>query len=75
MHLACSSALCGGGTNQELALHCLYECKGDIMVSLVWRVVALCTYRTGLQLVGALFKLGKNFRASEVGIAMWKTFE
>ena len=33
MHLACSSALCGGGTNQELALHCLYECKGDIMVS------------------------------------------
>ncbi|XP_052386630.1 mitotic deacetylase-associated SANT domain protein-like [Carassius gibelio] len=34
MHLACSSALCGGGTNQELALHCLYECKGDIMGAL-----------------------------------------
>lgn len=33
MHLACSSVLCGGGTNQELAHHCLYECKGDIMVS------------------------------------------
>ncbi|XP_051502740.1 mitotic deacetylase-associated SANT domain protein-like [Myxocyprinus asiaticus] len=30
MHLACSSALNGGGTNQELAMHCLYECKGDI---------------------------------------------
>ncbi|XP_029901030.1 ELM2 and SANT domain-containing protein 1 isoform X2 [Myripristis murdjan] len=34
MHLACSSVLCGGGTNQELALHCLYECKGDIMGAL-----------------------------------------
>ncbi|KAM9708037.1 mitotic deacetylase-associated SANT domain protein isoform 2-T4 [Menidia menidia] len=34
MHLACSSVLCGGGTNQELALHCLYECKGDIMAAL-----------------------------------------
>lgn len=33
MYLACSSALCGGGTNQELAMHCLHECKGDIMVS------------------------------------------
>ncbi|KAK6307519.1 hypothetical protein J4Q44_G00226670 [Coregonus suidteri] len=34
MHLSCSSALHGGGTNQELALHCLYECKGDIMGAL-----------------------------------------
>ncbi|KAG7511398.1 ELM2 and SANT domain-containing protein 1 [Solea senegalensis] len=36
MHLACSSALCGGGTNQELAHHCLYECKGDIMAALAF---------------------------------------
>ncbi|KAJ8289620.1 hypothetical protein GJAV_G00003420 [Gymnothorax javanicus] len=34
MSLACSSALYGGGTNQELALHCLYECKGDILGAL-----------------------------------------
>ncbi|XP_059376676.1 mitotic deacetylase-associated SANT domain protein-like [Carassius carassius] len=34
MHLACSSALHGGGTNQELAMHCLYECKGDVMGAL-----------------------------------------
>ncbi|XP_068607706.1 mitotic deacetylase-associated SANT domain protein [Brachionichthys hirsutus] len=34
MHLACSSVFCGGGTNQELAHHCLHECKGDIMVAL-----------------------------------------
>lgn len=37
MHLACSSVFCGGGTNQELAHHCLYQCKGDVMVS-----TALC---------------------------------
>ncbi|XP_051578525.1 mitotic deacetylase-associated SANT domain protein-like [Myxocyprinus asiaticus] len=34
MHLACSSALSRGGTNQELAMHCLNECKGDIMGAL-----------------------------------------
>ncbi|XP_044023126.1 mitotic deacetylase-associated SANT domain protein isoform X3 [Siniperca chuatsi] len=34
MHLACSSVFCGGGTNQELAHHCLYECQGDIMAAL-----------------------------------------
>ncbi|KAM4724105.1 mitotic deacetylase-associated SANT domain protein isoform 1-T3 [Anableps anableps] len=34
MHLACSSVLYGGGTNQELAHHCLYESKGDIMAAL-----------------------------------------
>lgn len=40
MHLACSSVFYGGGTNQELAHHCLYQCKGDVMVS-----TALC-YRS-----------------------------
>ncbi|XP_076129131.1 mitotic deacetylase associated SANT domain protein a isoform X1 [Alosa pseudoharengus] len=34
MSLACSSVLTGGGTNQELALHCLHECKGDVMETL-----------------------------------------
>ncbi|XP_037550686.1 mitotic deacetylase-associated SANT domain protein [Nematolebias whitei] len=34
MHLACSSVLCGGGTNQELAHHCLHESKGDVMAAL-----------------------------------------
>lgn len=33
MHLACSSVFCGGGTNQELVHHCLFECSGDVMVS------------------------------------------
>ncbi|XP_051581187.1 mitotic deacetylase-associated SANT domain protein-like isoform X2 [Myxocyprinus asiaticus] len=34
MNLACSSVLCGGGTNTELAMHCLHECRGDVMGAL-----------------------------------------
>ncbi|KAM8834033.1 uncharacterized protein mideasb isoform 1-T4 [Synchiropus picturatus] len=34
MRMACSSVLPGGGTNQELAHHCLHECRGDIMAAL-----------------------------------------
>ncbi|XP_051951844.1 mitotic deacetylase-associated SANT domain protein-like isoform X3 [Xyrauchen texanus] len=34
MTLACSSVLCGGGTNTELAMHCLHECRGDVMGAL-----------------------------------------
>lgn len=35
MSMACSSVLRGGGTNQELVLHCLHECGGEILVSTV----------------------------------------
>ncbi|XP_060722122.1 mitotic deacetylase associated SANT domain protein a isoform X2 [Tachysurus vachellii] len=34
MNLACSSVLCGGGTNVELMHHCLYENGGDLMKTL-----------------------------------------
>ncbi|XP_041814876.1 mitotic deacetylase associated SANT domain protein a isoform X2 [Chelmon rostratus] len=34
MNMACSSVLRGGGTNQELVLHCLHECGGDFLVLL-----------------------------------------
>lgn len=34
MNMACSSVLSGGGTNQELVLHCLYECGGDFLETL-----------------------------------------
>ncbi|XP_062324245.1 mitotic deacetylase associated SANT domain protein a isoform X1 [Osmerus eperlanus] len=34
MNLACSSVFYGGGTNQELALHCLHECGGDVLEAL-----------------------------------------
>ncbi|XP_049620864.1 transcriptional-regulating factor 1 isoform X3 [Suncus etruscus] len=34
LHLCCSSALPGGGTNSEFALHSLFEAKGDVMAAL-----------------------------------------
>ncbi|KAJ8398071.1 hypothetical protein AAFF_G00431480 [Aldrovandia affinis] len=34
LNMACSSVLPGGGTNAEYALHCLYECKGNLMATL-----------------------------------------
>ncbi|XP_061668504.1 mitotic deacetylase associated SANT domain protein a isoform X2 [Syngnathoides biaculeatus] len=34
MNMACSSVLSGGGTNQELALHCLHESGGDLFETL-----------------------------------------
>ncbi|XP_043855672.1 transcriptional-regulating factor 1 isoform X4 [Dromiciops gliroides] len=34
LNLCCSSALPGGGTNSEFALHSLFEAKGDIMAAL-----------------------------------------
>ncbi|XP_029470725.1 transcriptional-regulating factor 1-like [Rhinatrema bivittatum] len=34
LNMACSSAFPGGGTNQELALHCLFEANGDTLAAL-----------------------------------------
>uniref|UniRef100_A0A8C7Z4C0 Mitotic deacetylase associated SANT domain protein a n=1 Tax=Oryzias sinensis TaxID=183150 RepID=A0A8C7Z4C0_9TELE len=34
MNLACSSVLEGGGTNQELVLHCLHESGGNVLETL-----------------------------------------
>ncbi|GCC38692.1 hypothetical protein chiPu_0017207 [Chiloscyllium punctatum] len=34
LNLACSSVLPGGGTNLELALHCLHDTRGDILAAL-----------------------------------------
>lgn len=35
LRLSCCSVLPGGGTNTELALHCLFQCRGDVMVRLL----------------------------------------
>lgn len=48
MHLACSSVFYGGGTNQELAHHCLYQCEGDILVSTALRTAAFRPRRPAL---------------------------
>ncbi|XP_057679115.1 mitotic deacetylase associated SANT domain protein a isoform X2 [Corythoichthys intestinalis] len=34
MNMACCSVLSGGGTNQELALHCLHESGGDFIATI-----------------------------------------
>ncbi|XP_018971885.1 transcriptional-regulating factor 1 isoform X3 [Cyprinus carpio] len=34
LKMACSSVLPGGGVNTEYVLHCLFECRGDIMNTL-----------------------------------------
>lgn len=34
LDMCCSSVLPGGGTNTELALHCLHDVQGDILVRL-----------------------------------------
>ncbi|XP_072219037.1 mitotic deacetylase associated SANT domain protein a isoform X2 [Leuresthes tenuis] len=34
MNMACSSVFRGGGTNQELVLHCLHECGGNFLETL-----------------------------------------
>ncbi|XP_035289579.1 zinc finger protein 541 isoform X1 [Anguilla anguilla] len=34
LDLCCSSVLPGGGTNTELALHCLHEVQGDVLAAL-----------------------------------------
>ncbi|XP_051731378.1 mitotic deacetylase associated SANT domain protein a isoform X5 [Ctenopharyngodon idella] len=34
MNLVSSSVMCGGGTNPELAMHCLHECRGDVLEAL-----------------------------------------
>ncbi|NWX43671.1 ZN541 protein, partial [Steatornis caripensis] len=34
LNAACSSIMPGGGTNTELALHCLHEARGDVQEAL-----------------------------------------
>lgn len=60
MNMACSSVLRGGGTNQELVLHCLHECGGDFLVSsysqsyyvnLLWRPTLIKTLKYTLTAV------------------------
>lgn len=43
LDMCCSSVLPGGGTNIELALHCLHEVQGNITVSLFIRLRVLFT--------------------------------
>lgn len=77
MHLACSSALCGGGTNQELAMHCLYECKGDIMGALACLLLKKTIFPKSHPLVNYHYSGSDSWTAEERrlfnrGIAAYK---
>ncbi|XP_022063088.2 mitotic deacetylase associated SANT domain protein a isoform X2 [Acanthochromis polyacanthus] len=52
MSMACSSVLRGGGTNQELALHCLHECGGDFLETLERLMLQDPIYPKGHHLAG-----------------------
>lgn len=52
MSMACSSVLRGGGTNQELALHCLHECGGDFLETLERLLLQDPIYPKGHHLAG-----------------------
>ncbi|XP_070835235.1 mitotic deacetylase-associated SANT domain protein isoform X1 [Chaetodon trifascialis] len=65
MHLACSSVFCGGGTNQELAHHCLYECKGDIMAALSLLMLRNPIYPKSHHLVNYHYSGSDNWTAAE----------
>ncbi|KAL0965041.1 hypothetical protein UPYG_G00276020 [Umbra pygmaea] len=50
MNLSCSSVLNGGGTNQELALHCLHECGGNVLEALAFLLLKEPLFPKGHQL-------------------------
>nr|XP_020497171.1 LOW QUALITY PROTEIN: ELM2 and SANT domain-containing protein 1-like [Labrus bergylta] len=52
MNMACSSVLRGGGTNQELVLHCLHECGGDFLETLGRLMLQAPVFSTGHHLAG-----------------------
>ncbi|CAF91113.1 unnamed protein product [Tetraodon nigroviridis] len=52
MSMACSSVLRGGGTNQELVLHCLHECGGEILETLQRLMLRDPLFPRGHQLAG-----------------------
>lgn len=39
LNMACSSVMPGGGTNLELALHCLHEARGNVLVRSSYLVI------------------------------------
>ncbi|XP_075939928.1 mitotic deacetylase associated SANT domain protein a isoform X4 [Anarhichas minor] len=52
MNMACCSVLRGGGTNQELVLHCLHECGGDFLETLGRLMLQDPVYPKGHHLAG-----------------------
>uniref|UniRef100_A0A096MCI5 Mitotic deacetylase associated SANT domain protein a n=1 Tax=Poecilia formosa TaxID=48698 RepID=A0A096MCI5_POEFO len=65
MNLACSSVFSGGGTNQELALHCLHECGDNILETLERLMLQDPIFPKGHHLAGYHYSGSDNWTAEE----------
>lgn len=65
MNLACSSVFSGGGTNQELALHCLHECGGNILATLERLMLQDPIFPKGHHLAGYHYSGSDSWTAEE----------
>uniref|UniRef100_A0A667XWJ5 Mitotic deacetylase associated SANT domain protein a n=1 Tax=Myripristis murdjan TaxID=586833 RepID=A0A667XWJ5_9TELE len=67
MSLACSSVFRGGGTNQELALHCLHECGCDFLETLKRLMLEDPIFPKDHHLAGYHYSGSDNWTAAEKG--------
>ncbi|XP_013871127.1 mitotic deacetylase associated SANT domain protein a [Austrofundulus limnaeus] len=65
MNMACSSVFSGGGTNQELVLHCLHECGGNILETLERLMLQDLTLPSGHHLAGYHYSGSDSWTAEE----------
>uniref|UniRef100_A0A1A7W9E4 ELM2 and Myb/SANT-like domain containing 1 n=1 Tax=Iconisemion striatum TaxID=60296 RepID=A0A1A7W9E4_9TELE len=65
MNMACSSVLSGGGTNQELVLHCLHECGGSIFETLERLMLQDSIFPRGHHLEGYHYSGSDSWSAEE----------
>ncbi|KAM7367774.1 hypothetical protein PAMP_014051 [Pampus punctatissimus] len=65
MSLACSSVLSGGGTNQELVLHCLHESGGDFLETLGHVMLQEPIFPKGHHLTGYHYSGSDSWTAEE----------
>ncbi|KAM3861056.1 mitotic deacetylase associated SANT domain protein a [Diretmus argenteus] len=65
MNLACSSVFNGGGTNQELVLHCLHERKGNLLETLKCLMLEEAVFPKGHHLAHYHYSGSDRWTASE----------
>ncbi|XP_023270839.1 ELM2 and SANT domain-containing protein 1-like isoform X1 [Seriola lalandi dorsalis] len=65
MNMACCSVLRGGGTNQELVLHCLHECGGDFLETLGRLMFQEPVFPRGHHLAGYHYSGSDSWTAEE----------
>lgn len=65
MNMACSSVLRGGGTNQELVLHCLHACGGDFLETLGHLLLQDPVFPRGHHLAGYHYSGSDSWTAEE----------